>query len=216
MLRKIIFIFLFTYFVSSYASDKKLLADGYWLQKDKSTDSNVSIIHAYNNAQNNLNAEIFVPLSDVDYGKAHAPIIYCTECGKGDAYGNKYDYSSGKYTYQGLEFVWNMKMKSPVKASSKGPVYLDGAVLNPHDGKYYHVKAQTIEYGKKVFVRAFWGPLGKNEYWQRISKKEAKKIRNLCGLTKDNVYPYEDKDGNVVNKELFEECATRDFIKNPL
>ena len=216
MLKKIILIFLFFCFVNSYASEKKLLADGYWLQKDTSTSTNVSVIHAYNNPQGNLNAEIFVPSSNVDYGKVHAPTIYCKECGKGNAYGNKYDYSSGKDKYQGLEFVWNMKKKSSNKNNDKGPLYKDGAVLNPHDGKYYDVQAQTIEASKKIYVRAFWGPLGKNEYWERISKTEAKKIKKLCGLNKNNVYPYENKDGKVVNQKLFEECSTRDFIKDPI
>ncbi|MED7819443.1 MULTISPECIES: DUF2147 domain-containing protein [unclassified Francisella] len=216
MLRKIILIFLFTYFASCYANEKKLLANGYWLQKDKTTSTNVSVIHAYNNDQGNLNAEIFVPLSNVDYNKVHAPIIYCKECGKGNAYGNKYDYSSGQDKYQGLEFVWGMQKNDYYENNSKGPLYANGAVLNPHDGKYYHVQAQTIEYGKKIYVRAFWGLLGKNEYWERISKTEAKKIRKLCGLTKDNIYPYEDKNGKVINQKLFEECSTRDFVKDPI
>ncbi|BCD90302.1 hypothetical protein fh0823_04410 [Francisella halioticida] len=216
MLKRTILIFSFICFASCYADEKKLLADGYWLQKNRSTKTNVSVIHAYNNNQGNLNAEIYVPLSNVDYGKIHIPIIYCKECGKGNAYGNKYDYSSGKDKYQGLEFVWNMKKKGSNKNNSKGPLYMNGAVLNPHDGKYYHVKARTIRYGKKIYVRAFWGPFGKTEYWERISKIEAKKIRELCGLTKNNVYPYEDKSGKVVNQKLFEVCSTRDFIKNPL
>ncbi|AIT09153.1 hypothetical protein LO80_03660 [Candidatus Francisella endociliophora] len=217
MMKKILSIFSVVVLISfSYASSDKLAATGYWLQKDKDTNTNVSVIHAYNNDDGNLNAEVFVPLSNVDDGKVHEPIIYCENCGKGDAYGHKYDYSSGKEKYQGLEFVWDVKKSSKDKATDKGPVYEKGSVLNPHDGKYYHVKAQTIDSGKKVYVRAFWGMFGKDEYWERISKSEAKKIRKKCGLTKDNVYPYEDKDGKVNNPKLFKECSTRDFIKDPI
>ncbi|MDE4963554.1 DUF2147 domain-containing protein [Francisella tularensis subsp. holarctica] len=34
--------------------------------------------------------------------------------------------------------------------------------MNPHDGKYYHVKVLTVEYGKKIVVRAYWGFLAKS------------------------------------------------------
>lgn len=199
-----------------YSGNQKITANGYWLQRDESTNTNVSVIHAYDNEKGNLNAEVFVPLSNVDDGKVHAPIIYCKNCGKGNAYGNQYDYSSGNDKYQGLEFVWNAKKNEYSDSGDKGVMYSDGAVLNPHDGKYYHVNAQTIDNGKKIYVRAFWSFLGKDEYWDRISKSEAKKIRKKCGLTKDNVYPYEDKDGKIDNQELWEECSTRDFVKDPL
>ena len=215
MLKKSFLVFFAMYSIVVFATDKNSLPNGYWLQKDK--DINISVIHAYDNSNGNLNAEIFVPLANVDdSNKVYAPMIYCENCGKGNAYGNKYDYSSGKDKYQGMEFVWNAKNSSTNSNDTKGPLYKDGAVLNPHDGKYYHMKAQTIENGQKVFVRAFWGFLGKDEYWERITPKEAKKIRKLCGLTKNNVYSYEDKNGNVVNQKLFEECSTRDFMKKPL
>ncbi|MFT4694122.1 MAG: hypothetical protein ACI8TE_001023 [Francisella sp.] len=216
MLKKSLLVFFTVYAIAGFAADKKSLPNGYWLQKDPSTKSNTSVIHAYSNKDDNLNAEIFVPLSNVDDDEVHRPMIYCKNCGKGNAYGNKYDYSSGKNKYQGMEFVWNVKNSSADANDTKGSLYKDGSVLNPHDGKYYHVKAQTIENGQKIYVRAFWGFLGKDEYWERITSKEAKKIKKLCGLTKDNVYPYEDKDGKVVNKKLFIECSTRDFIKKPL
>lgn len=202
--------------VLGYSFDKKLKANGYWLQKDEKSNANTSVIYAYDNEDGNLNAKVFVPLSNTDKGKVYAPIIYCKKCGKGNAYGHKYDYSSGKEKYQGIEFVWDVKKSGKGFDSNKGEVYEDGSVLNPHDGKYYHVKAQTIENGKRVYVRAFWGWLGKDEYWERISKLEAEKIRKKCGLTKDNVYPYENKDGKVVDQKLFKECSTRDFIKDPL
>ncbi|MBK2110731.1 DUF2147 domain-containing protein [Francisella tularensis subsp. novicida FSC159] len=220
MLRKLmviivaIFVFSFAYTEEDWQG---LYATGYWLQRDGVTKTNIAVIHAYDNQNGNLNAEVYVPLSNVDDGIIHEPIIYCEKCGKGDAYGNLYDYSSGKDKYQGLEFVWNAKKTdNGDPAKGKGPLYTDGAVLNPHDGKYYHVKARTIEYGKKIYVRAYWGFLGKSEHWQRISADQAQKIKNLCGLTADNVYTYEDKNGKVNNKELFKECATRNFVKNPL
>lgn len=217
MFKKMFYIVLVLVFISQgYSLNQKLEADGYWLQKDKDTGTNVSVIHAYTNKQGTLNAEVFVPLSNVDNNKVHAPIIYCKNCGKGNAYGHKYDYSSGNDKYQGLEFVWDVKKKDNSQSGNKGFEYTNGSVLNPHDGKYYHVKAQTIEDGKRIYVRAFWGWLGKDEYWERITKSQAKKIKNKCGLTKDNVYPYEGKDGNVIDQKLWKECSTQDFIKNPL
>lgn len=101
-------------------------------------------------------------------------------------------------------------------AKGKGPLYTGSVVLNPHDGKYYHVKALTIKNGKKIYVRAYLGFLGKSEYWQRLPTDQAKKIKKLCGLTADNVYTYEGKNGKVNDKELFKECATRNFVKDPL
>ena len=215
MFKKTLIVFFAMYSITLFAVDKNSLPNGYWLQKDPDTKTNTSVIHAYNK-DGNLNAKIFVPLANVDDDEVHAPMIYCENCGKGNAYGNKYDYSSGKDKYQDMEFVWNIKNSSAGANDTKGPIYKDGAVLNPHDGKYYHVKAQTIENGQKIFVRAFWGMFGKDEYWHRISHKQADKIKTLCGLTKDDVYPYEDKDGKVVNETLFIECSTRDFIKKPL
>lgn len=215
MLKKILIIFFAVYSIALFAIDTHSLPNGYWLQKDKY--ANISVIHAYNNKDGNLNAEIFVPLANIGTdNKVHEPMIYCENCGKGDAYGNKYDYSSGKDKYQGMEFVWNAKNSNTNTDDTKGALYKDGAVLNPHDGKYYRMKAQTIENGQRVYVRAFWGFLGKDEYWERISQEQADKIKQLCGLTKDNVYPYEDKDGNVINQKLFKECSTRDFMKKPL
>lgn len=114
----------------------------YWLQRDNVTKTNIAVIHTYDNQYGNLNAEVYVPLSNVDDDIIHEPIIYCEKCGKGNAYGNLYDYSSGKDKYQGLEFVWNAKKTdSGDPAKGKGQLYTDGAVLNPHDDKYYHVKA---------------------------------------------------------------------------
>ena len=214
MFKKLFIAFFFMYSLTLFATNNDSLPNGYWLQKEKET--NISVIHAYNNSEGNLNADIFVPLADIDDNKIHAPMIYCENCGKGDAYGNKYDYSSGKDKYQGMEFVWNAKNSNTDKGGTKGPLYKDGAVLNPHDGKYYHMKAQTIENGQRVYVRAFWGFLGKDEYWERISQEQADKIKQLCGLTKDDIYPYEDKNANVVNQKLFKECSTRDFITKPL
>ncbi|GAB4222481.1 MAG: DUF2147 domain-containing protein [Francisella sp.] len=204
---------------TAYTQDEltNLDSTGYWLQRDEKTNINTSIVYVYKNKDGNLNADIYVPLSNIDNGVIHEPMIYCKNCGKGNAYGNCYDYSSGKDKYQGLEFVWNVKKKNngnPDKGI--GPLYQDGAVLNPHDGKYYHVQACTEDYGKKMYVKAYWGLLGKSEYWYRISEDQAKKIKDLCGLTDDNVYTYEDKDGKVNNQKLFNECATRDFIQNPL
>ncbi len=218
MIKKITFlIFGLSIVMSGYARFDKTNANGYWLQKDEATNTNVGVIHAYTNDHGSLNARMFVPLANVDGGKVHPPIIYCKNCGKGDAYGHKYDYSSGSDTYQGLEFVWDIKKSgSADKPHGKGPVYTEGSVLNPHDGKYYHVKAQTIEDGDKVYVRAFWGYLGKDEYWQRIPKSQANKIKWECGLTKENIYPYQDKSGNIVDQKLWKECSTRDFVKDPL
>ncbi|MDE5016664.1 DUF2147 domain-containing protein, partial [Francisella tularensis subsp. holarctica] len=54
------------------------------------------------------------------------------------------------------------------------------------------------------------------EHWQTRSANHSQKIKNLCGLTADNVYTYEDNNGKVNNKELFKECATRKFVKDPL
>ena len=216
MLKKYLLFFLVVYFISVFATDKDSLPNGYWLQKDPATKTNTSVIRAYDNKDGNLNAEIFVPLSNVDDDKAHAPMIYCTNCGKGNAYGNRYNYSSGKDKYQGMEFVWNAKNSNTGLNSTKGPLFKNGAVLNPHDGRYYHMKAQTIKNGQKIYVRAFWGFLGKDEYWDRISHEQADKIKTLCGLTKDDVYPYEDKNGKVVNQKLFEKCSTRNFVKNPV
>ena len=174
MLKKPLLVFLLLYFAIGFAVDKKCLPNGYWLQRNDNV--NVAVIHAYDNSEGNLNAEIFVPLANSDGDKIQAPMIYCEKCGKGNAYGNKYDYSDGKQKYQGIEFVWNAKKSAANTSDSKGPLYQDGAVLNPHDGNYYHMKAQTVNKGQKVYVRAFWGLLGKDEYWERITSKEAKKI----------------------------------------
>ncbi len=206
--------------ISSYAFsyDDKYLANGYWLQKDKDTNANVSVVHVYEPKKDYVSARMYVPLSFIPKNtkKIEPPMVVCEKCGKGNAYGHEYDYSSGKEKYQGLEFAWETKKSDQCKPGSEGPVYDTGSVLNPNDGKYYHLKAQTLDDGDKISVRAYMGWLGRTEYWERVSEEQANKIKDLCGLTDDDVYPYEDKDRKVINQKLFEECSTRDFIKNPL
>lgn len=218
MFKKIICSVLLLSFSFSFGLDNvddKFLADGYWMQKDQKTGKNLSIIHIYKNADGKENAQMFVPLSVVEKGKVMPPMIYCENCGKGSAYGNEYDYSSGTERYQGLEFAWNAKEAEECAPGPQGPMYDQGAVLNPYDGQYYHLKAQTIENGNKLYVRAYMGWLGRTEYWERLSEEEAVKIKKMCGLTKKNVYPYQNKNKEIVDQKLFDECSGRDFVKNP-
>lgn len=102
MLCKLIIIIV-TIFVFSFAYTEEdwqnLYATGYWLQRDNVTKTNIAVIHTYDNQYGNLNTEVYVPLSNVDDDIIHKPIIYCKKCGKGNAYGNLYDYSSGKDKY---------------------------------------------------------------------------------------------------------------------
>lgn len=211
MFNKIFLFVLFFFTVKSYAVEAKFLADGYWLQKENNV--NISIVHAHTNKNGNLEANIFVPLSDIESGKVVALIVYCTNCGKGDAYGNHYDYSNGTQTYQSIKFMWNAVESQDCAPGADGPVYDGGAVLDPYDGKYYHMKAQTLDYGKKIYVRAYWGYFGKDEYWDRLSKGEATKIKMLCGLTKNKVYSYQDSGGKIVNKRLFKRVFNQRFYK---
>ena len=66
MLKKSFLIFFAMYSIVLFATSKNSLPNGYWLQKDKDANANISVIHAYNNQNGNLNAEIFVPLANVD------------------------------------------------------------------------------------------------------------------------------------------------------
>lgn len=213
----VLFCCLITSLSLSFGAGDKYQVEGYWLQKDKAATTNVSIVKIYKNDSGNVNAKIVVPLSDIEGSQVNAPMVYCKKCGKGDAYGNKYDYVSGKQKYQGIEFAWNAHLKNNLHSGNKGPLYDGGAVLNPHDGKYYHLKAQTINNGKNIYVRAYinsW--FGKTEYWERISKTQANKVRKLCGLTSKNRYTYQNKNLEITNKKLFDECIGRDFAHNPL
>jgi len=212
----IIIFFAIIFSTELYAYDDKFLADGFWLQKDDKTNRNVSVIYVYEPEPDYVSAVVFVPLSDIEKGEVFTPMILCKNCGKGNAYGHEYDYSGGKTKFQGLEFAWQTKKGDHCAPGSKGPMYDNGAVLNPNDGKYYHLQAQTLENGDKISVRAYMGWFGKTQYWERLSQEQAEKVKNLCGLTSDDIYPYENKDGDLVNRELFEECSTRDFTKDPL
>jgi hypothetical protein len=60
------------------------------------------------------------------------------------------------------------------------------------------------------------GWLGRTQDWERVSEEQANKIKDLCGLDDENTYSYEDKDADIKDQKLFEECSTRDFIKDPL
>ncbi|MDE4992688.1 DUF2147 domain-containing protein, partial [Francisella tularensis subsp. holarctica] len=50
-------------------------ATGYWLQRDSVTTTNIAVIHAYDNQNGNLYAEVYVQLSNVDDCIIHEPII---------------------------------------------------------------------------------------------------------------------------------------------
>ena len=187
---------------------------GYWLQRNSNLNKNISIVRVFSSGKNEVSAEMFVPLSDIDNGNVKPPMIFCKECGSGNAYGHKYNYSSGKDKYQGLDFAWGVKTYGKYLSGSKGPMYDSGAVLNPNDGEYYHIKAQVIDYGKKVYVKAYMAfGLGKTEYWNRISEKTAKDVQKMCGLTKNNVYTYEDSNEKIVNYKLFNKCVNTNFSK---
>jgi len=188
---------------------------GYWVQKDHDTGKNLSIMHVYETDKDVLNAKIFVPLAQINDGIVKPPITYCKECGSGDAYGHKYSYDNA--LYQDLEYVWNVKKSKPSKKAGEGPLYTDGAVLNPHDGKTYRVKAQVLDYGKTVYVRAymFFG-IGRTEYWHRITKKDALEVKATCGLTTDKHYPYNNTQNQLVDKALWYKCIDYQFNDNPL
>jgi len=197
---------------------------GYWVQYDEDKgdgyDHPEGVIQGYESANGNLEFKIVVPLMQVgDSGEIDMPMIHCEKCGKGSVAGQSYDYTDPKNNFlEGLTFAWNMKeMPNTANHPTKGAVYDNGGVLNPNDGKTYNSKAQVIDSGKTLFVRAYnsWG-LGKNAHWQRIDKQLYENIKAKCGLTKDMVYPYQDKDGKLVNEKLFKECSAKDLINHLL
>jgi len=202
-------------------------AAGYWVQFDEDKDAGrgkiQGIIHSEIAAKDSdfgkkgtLQMKIAVPIMKVDGGKITPPDVRFQKGGEiksvsGSINGFKYDYSSDKSNFtQGLVFSGNLQKQST-------GFYDKGGVLNPNDGKTYSANAKVVDGGKGLDVRAYYGWFGKDAHWKKITEEQFNTVKEKCGLTADNVYPYQDKKGNLTNQKLFEECYNYDFgVKSPV
>lgn len=196
--------------------------EGYWVQFDEDKDAGrgkvQGVIHSYI-AQNDdhgkkgtLEMAIVVPIMKISKdGKMVPPEVrYTVKPVSGEINGFKYDYSSDKSNFtQGLVFSGNLQ--------KIGAGYDKGGVLNPNDGKTYSASAVIADGGKTLDVRAYYGWFGKDAHWKKITPEQYQAAKEKCGLTADNVYPYQDKSGKLVDQKLFEACYDYDFgVKSPV
>lgn len=213
------------------AEDTKTSAnpyEGYWVQFDEDKDagrgkvqgivqSKIATEDSDYGKKGTLQMNIAVPIMDVneDEDKIVPPVIRFQKEGKvksvsGKINGFKYDYSSDSTNLlQGLVFSGNLQ--------KVGDGYDKGGVLNPNDGKTYSASATVSDGGKGLDVRAYYGWFGKDAHWKKITPEQYEAVKEKCGLTADNVYPYQNKDGKLTDQKLFEECYNYDFgVKKPV
>jgi uncharacterized protein (DUF2147 family) len=54
------------------------------------------------------------------------------------------------------------------KKAQDAPVWEDGKILDPENGRNYTLKMTPIEGGKKLQVRGSFGPFGRTQTWVRV------------------------------------------------
>lgn len=200
----------------SYAADDsagttgKLSPEGYWVQFDEDPDAGKGmpqgIIHTYfakdstYGKKGSLQMEIVVPLMDVDAaGKVSRPRLTCHNCKNGSY--NGFNYKGKDAALQGFVFASNMQPQDGTgQPPAKGPVYKNGGVINPNDGKVYASEAQVQDNGDTMYAKAayiVWGKeLGsKAAYWKRITEADYQKVKADCGV--DSRGEYTNKDAKV-------------------
>ena len=205
--------------------------EGYWVQFDEDKDagrgkvqgvilSEVSAKDSDYGKKGTLLMSIAVPIMKIDpKGNIINPVVRFQKGGdvksvSGSINGFKYDYSSDKTNLlQGLLFSGNLQKQSDGS-------YDNGGVLNPNDGATYNASAKVVDGGKGLDVRAYkgsgWYSVGKDAHWKKITPEQYESVKAKCGLTADNVYPYQDKSGKLTDPKLFEECYNYDFgVVNP-
>ncbi|WP_119327844.1 DUF2147 domain-containing protein [Cysteiniphilum halobium] len=191
---------------------------GYWLQYTDDGKQVQSILQVYKGKNGKLEGRIIVPFVNVVDDKKQVPDVSCKKCGKGDENGYQFDYSGyPNNQVQGLKVMWSFS-KDGKKDGSEGPLYKDGSILDPANGKIYSCKMQTQENGKKLYVRGYVGfsLFGRTQYWYRINEKDALQCAKVCGVTKDGHYTYADKAGKVTNEKLWQQCSTITLKANGL
>ena len=218
-----------------YAAETNTASDslspvGYWVQFDEDDDAGKGrpegIIQSYLANDGTLSMKIVVPLMEVsDKGKKiNPPMINCSECGKGSKNGFEYNYTDPKTNFvQGLIFSGNIQKIAGTKESGKSDVYDRGGVLNPNDGKTYSSMVQVQDNGDTLFARAYLGPdwnswrsAGKNAHWKRINEATYESVKAECGLTAENVYPYQSADKSIKDQNLYKKCTNYPFdVKKP-
>jgi len=201
--------------------------EGYWVQFDEDKDagrgkvqgvikSEIATKDSDYGKKGTLQMNIVVPIMKVNAsGSVVPPVVRFQKGGdvksvSGSINGFKYDYSSDKSNFlQGLVFSGNLQKQSD-------GTFDKGGVLNPNDGKTYSANAKVVDGGKGLDVRAYYGWFGKDAHWKKITPEQYEAVKAKCGLTADNVYPYQDKSGKLTNQKLFEECYNYDFgVVNP-
>jgi len=215
-----------------YADDSKVQNNplspvGYWVQYDEDSDAGKGmangILQSYIADDGTVGVKIVVPLMIVDRnsGKVRAPLVNCEICGKGSINGFTFNYTDSKDNFlQGLQFAGHNTIVANSNTAHTGYVYDNGGVLNPNDGKVYNGKIQVRDDGETMFARAYkgsgWATVGKDAHWKRIDKAAYEKAKAECGLTVDNVYPYQTKDGTITNNDLYKKCTNYSFdVKKP-
>ena len=212
--------------------DGNLSPIGYWVQFDEESDAGhgkvQGVVQSYfapNNdygKKGSLEVKIVVPIMKIsEDGKIAVPDIHGAMFGSGEKSGFKYDYTNPKTNLlQGLVVVGNNEKEPDTSSSTTSSVYGGGGALNPLDSKAYKSKLQVQDNGKTMYVRGYvgfgWFSIGKAAHWKRITKQQYLAVKAKCGLTKDGVYPYEDKNGKLVNEKLFKQCYNYNFgVDNP-
>jgi uncharacterized protein (DUF2147 family) len=212
----LIFLAAFNLIAISYAVDinkadvkSNLSPVGYWIQFDEDNDAGRGrpdgVIHTYfakndeYGKKGTLQMQIVVPLMQVNSAcKLTKPQLRCNNCHNGSY--NGFKYKSKNALLEGLVFAGNMQEKKATgKYPQKSPIYANGGVINPNDGKAYASEAQVQDNGKTMYAKAsyiFWGKeLGsKTRHWQRITKVDYEKIKADCGVLANGQYINKDKE----------------------
>ncbi|BCD90301.1 hypothetical protein fh0823_04400 [Francisella halioticida] len=205
-----------------------LSPEGYWVQFDEDPDAGrgmpEGIIHTYfakdskYGKKGTLQMEIVVPLMSLNSaGKPAKPKATCNDCSNGSY--NGFNYKGKNAPLQDFVFAGNMQeQKGRAQPPVKGPMYNNGGVINPNDGKIYAASAQVQDNGKTMYSKAayiVWGKeLGsKAAHWKRILKADYEKVKADCGVDANGAYINQD---NKVIGECIDYPVSQFRVKSPV
>jgi len=59
-------------------------------------------------------------------------------------------------------------LRDVTRADGEQPLWGNGSILDPNNGKVYRVRLKPVEGGAKLEVRGYVGPFYRNQHWIRV------------------------------------------------
>lgn len=197
------------YKAHAYDNNNSELPIGYWLTVSDTKIDHYGLNDGYvvqsivkimpkSGQSDQLIGKILVPFAKIKHGQIVVPDTKCSQC-------------QGNLKNQTIDQLTIIKgVSQSAKANQKqgyGPVFSNGTILNPSNGKVYDVKLWTKNQGQKLEVRGYEGYIfHQTQTWYRINKSTAQTYVKQCGL-KNGHYSYANKQGKVIDQKRWHKCS---------